>query len=170
MWDIRKSRSGVHQLGAYGPAMQPVLAVMSMRKALAAIPGLSAETHIPKPSLFQLLLDPLDDTRAGYTLGCGWQGDAKLSLQQGMHHAIQVCAEGMRHNLDWPGLLVPKMLQRVLCCTTQCADMTLPDTRQEACFLSTIASVRSGLMRRLHRSPAPGDHACLLPTSSHYQR
>ena len=74
MWDIRKGRSGVHQLGAYGPAKQPVLATISMRKALASIPGLSAETHIPAPCLCQLLLDPLDDTRAGYTLGCGWQG------------------------------------------------------------------------------------------------
>lgn len=95
MWDVRKSRSGVHQLGAYGPARQPILAVISLRRALAAIPGLSSETHIPDANLYQLLLDPLDDTRAGYTLGCGWQGKSKQSVQP---HQQQASKQG---GIDW---------------------------------------------------------------------
>ena len=113
MWDIRKGRSGVHQLGAYGPAKQPVLAVISIRKALAAIPGLSLETHIPDCTLHQLLLDPLNDTRAGYTLGCGWQGRPSfgLHLQRCMHYAIRLHACGMqspvwdRHRLTQKGVI-----------------------------------------------------------------
>ena len=78
MWDIRKGRSAAHQLGAYGPAKHPVLAVWQLRDALAAVPGLASETPIPDSRLTQLLLDPCDSTRAGYTLACGWQGLSAL--------------------------------------------------------------------------------------------
>ena len=94
LWDIRKGGPRVHQLGAYGPAKQPVLAVISMQKALAAIPGLSSETHIPASNLNQLLLDPLDDTRAGYTLGCGWQGKPSRCMQdEGTPHAKYIMGQ-----------------------------------------------------------------------------
>jgi len=79
MWDIRKGRSAAHQLGGYGPAKHPILAIINMRKALAAIPGLTSQTPVPNSQLTHVLLDPLNDTRAGYTLACGWQGKA-LSL------------------------------------------------------------------------------------------
>lgn len=74
MWDIRKGRSGAPQLGAYGPAKHPILAVLRLRDALAAVPGLKAETRIPESSLTHLRLDPMADTRAGYVLANGWQG------------------------------------------------------------------------------------------------
>ncbi len=76
MWDIRKGRSAAHQLGGYGPAKHPILAIINMRKALAAIPGLTLQTPVPNSQLTHLLLDPLNDTRAGYTFACGWQGTA----------------------------------------------------------------------------------------------
>ena len=78
MWDIRKGRSAAHQLGAYGPARHPVLAVWQLRDALASVPGLASETPIPDSRLTQLLLDPCDGTRAGFTLACGWQGLSAL--------------------------------------------------------------------------------------------
>ncbi|CAL5224846.1 g7602 [Coccomyxa viridis] len=105
LWDVRKGGSGVHQLGAYGPAKQPVLAVIGIRNALAAIPGLSAETRIPASNVHQLLLDPLDDTRAGYTLTCGWQGCIDL-LRQEITHAY--CPPARLHG---GGVLRPAMWQ-----------------------------------------------------------
>ncbi len=92
LWDVRKGGSGVHQLGAYGPAKQPVLAVIGIRNALAAIPGLSAETRIPASNVHQLLLDPLDDTRAGYTLTCGWQGKSSHCMQNAVRPQADVVA------------------------------------------------------------------------------
>lgn len=105
MWDIRKGRSAVHQLGAYGPATHPVLTVFRLKNALAAVPGLASETHIPDSKLTQLLLDPCDGSRAGYTLACGWQGVpctaslCILSLLYLVPAAVPGCGDGL-HSTD----------------------------------------------------------------------
>lgn len=66
----------MHQLGAYGLAKHLILAIINMRKVVAAIPGLALPTPVPNSQLRQVLLDPLNDSRAGYTFACDWQGTA----------------------------------------------------------------------------------------------
>ncbi len=74
MWDVRGGRAPTAQLGAYGPARHPLLSAVRLRTALAAVPGLTQQTLLPRTSLESLILDPLDPRRAAFCLNCGWQG------------------------------------------------------------------------------------------------
>ncbi|EIE21323.1 hypothetical protein COCSUDRAFT_56546 [Coccomyxa subellipsoidea C-169] len=85
MWDMRGGRSPTAQLGAYGPARHPLLAAVRLRAALAAVPGLTQQTHLPGTSLLSLILDALDPRRAAFCLPCGWQGVLDLVRQEVTH-------------------------------------------------------------------------------------
>ncbi len=80
MWDMRGGRSPTAQLGAYGPARHPLLAAVRLRAALAAVPGLTQQTHLPGTSLLSLILDALDPRRAAFCLPCGWQGETPVTI------------------------------------------------------------------------------------------
>ena len=68
-WDVR---GGAGVLGAH---RHPQLAAVSLRGALARVPGLTAETAVPRcASVATLVLDPQDPGRIAFHLDFGWSG------------------------------------------------------------------------------------------------
>ncbi len=67
-WDVR---GGAGVLGAH---RHPQLAAVSLRGALARVPGLAAETAVSSASVASLVLDPQDPGRIAFHLSSGWSG------------------------------------------------------------------------------------------------
>lgn len=65
--------------------MHPLLASISLRQALAAVPGLLEQTGVPPSGVHSLALDPGNGHRLGFHLGCGWSGVLDLASQAVTH-------------------------------------------------------------------------------------
>lgn len=90
MWDVRGGRAATAQLGAHGPARHPLLAAVRLRAALAAVPGLTAQTPLPGTALQSLLLDPCDPRRVAFSLPSGWQGERRMPCRYTLPQPITV--------------------------------------------------------------------------------
>ena len=67
-WDVRGGA------GVLGMHRHPQLAAVSLRGALARVPGLMAETAVSAASVASLVLDPQDPSRIAFHLSSGWSG------------------------------------------------------------------------------------------------
>lgn len=67
-WDVRGGA------GVLGMHRHPQLAAVSLRGALARVPGLRAETAVSTASVASLVLDPQDPSRIAFHLSSGWSG------------------------------------------------------------------------------------------------
>jgi hypothetical protein len=85
LWDLRGGASSALRFGGT-VHHHPLLAAVSLRLALTAVPGLASQTAIPASGVQSLALDPRDPRRLAFHLGCGWSG--VLRLQGGGASAV----------------------------------------------------------------------------------
>ena len=86
VWDLRGG-TGAPTLGARGPVHHSLREVISLPQLVGAVPDLAAQTCVPSSAVDNLLLDPGDQRRLAFHVGCGWSGArphtcCSLSLMQ----------------------------------------------------------------------------------------
>lgn len=75
IWDMRGGY-GAPSLGAQGLQYFGILQQLNIERALAALPELTDETHVPINAIDEMLLDPDDPRIVAFHMTCGWTGGA----------------------------------------------------------------------------------------------